>query len=80
MTPDKQISKLVYMANQIGHFFASQTGDAKVDGVADHIAKFWDPRMREKIISHVRQGGEGVDALVKEAVMKLDDKTATPAI
>jgi formate dehydrogenase subunit delta len=79
MTPDKQTGKLVYMANQIGNFFASQTGDKGVNGVADHLAKFWDPRMREKIIAHVRKGGEGLDPLVKEAVTKLAGNKAPAA-
>jgi formate dehydrogenase subunit delta len=79
MTPDRQTGKLIYMANQIGHFFASQTGDTRVDGVADHLAKFWDPRMREKIIAHARGGGEGLDPLVKEAVTKLAGNAAAPA-
>ena len=38
--------KLIMMANQIGTFFASQKGDDAVAGIADHIRKFWDPRMR----------------------------------
>ena len=39
--------KLVMMANQIGAFFSSQKGDVAVQGIADHLKKFWDPRMRE---------------------------------
>ena len=42
MSPDK----LVYMANQIGKFFASQGGRSRGTGIAEHISKFWDPRMR----------------------------------
>ncbi len=41
--------RLVYMANQIGSFFRSQGPDQAVAGVADHIKKFWDPRMKAKI-------------------------------
>ena len=40
--------RLVYMANQIGKFFQSQGHDKAVPGVADHIRKFWDPRMRKQ--------------------------------
>ncbi|MET0905578.1 MAG: formate dehydrogenase subunit delta, partial [Tardiphaga sp.] len=42
-TPDR----LIYMANQIGDFFASQGHDHAVAGIAEHIKKFWDPRMRK---------------------------------
>lgn len=68
MKPDK----LVYMANQIAKFFAARKREHAVEGIADHLADFWDPRMREKIIAHARQGGEGLDPLAKEAVEKLD--------
>ena len=48
-------NNLVYMANQIGKFFESQGHDQEVAGVADHIRKFWDPRMRKGI----RASGRG---------------------
>ena len=42
--------KLVYMANQICDFFRAQ-GEAKaVPAIADHINKFWDPKMREDFL------------------------------
>jgi formate dehydrogenase subunit delta len=67
MSPDK----LVYMANQIGKFFISQGHDKAVAGVADHLRKFWDPRMRAAIIAHVKTGGIGLNPPVREAVDKL---------
>ena len=70
MSPDK----LIYMANQIGKFFAAQRQEKAIDGIADHLAKFWDPSMREKILIHVEHGGEGLDFLVKEAVRQLGGK------
>jgi formate dehydrogenase subunit delta len=67
VSPDK----LVYMANQIGKFFAHQ-GDAKaVASIADHLAKFWDPRMRAAIQAHLAAGGAGLDPLVRRAVETL---------
>ena len=57
MSPDK----LVYMANQIGKFFASQGPEKAAAGTADHIKKFWDPRMRAAIFAHVEAGGAGLD-------------------
>jgi formate dehydrogenase subunit delta len=68
MSPDK----LVYMANQIGKFFASQGDEAEaVAGIADHLRKFWDPRMRSAIVAHLASGGEGLDPLVRRAVTQL---------
>lgn len=63
--------KLVYMANQIGKFFAPQNHDKAVFGIADHLGKFWPLSMREKIVHHLDRGGEGLDPLVKEAVRRL---------
>jgi hypothetical protein len=45
MSPDK----LRYQANQIATFFASQPESEQIEGVADHINKFWDPRMRAQL-------------------------------
>jgi formate dehydrogenase subunit delta len=67
MSPDK----LVYMANQIGKFFASQGHDKAAAGVADHLTRFWDPRMRDAIIAHLEAGGANLDPPVREAVVKL---------
>ncbi len=53
MSPDK----LAYMANQIGRFFAHQPHDAAVAAIADHLRKYWDPRMRATILG--RPGGAG---------------------
>ena len=40
------IAKIVRMANQIGTFFESKPHEEGVHGVAEHINKFWEPRMR----------------------------------
>ncbi|HEY3795697.1 MAG TPA: formate dehydrogenase subunit delta [Bradyrhizobium sp.] len=67
MSPDK----LIYMANQIGSFFKSQGPDKVVPGVADHIHKFWDPRMRSMILAHIDAGGAGLDPQVRQAIETL---------
>ncbi|GIL41349.1 formate dehydrogenase subunit delta [Roseiterribacter gracilis] len=63
--------KLVYMANQIGKFFAHKGDEKAVAGIADHILKFWDPRMRAKILAHLAAGGAGLDPNTKRAVETL---------
>ena len=68
MSHDK---KLVYMANQIGKFFASQGGEQAVAGTAEHIKKFWDPRMRAAIFAHLKEGGAGLTPNVRAALEKL---------
>jgi formate dehydrogenase subunit delta len=64
------------MANQIGKFFESQGNGKAVPGIAEHIKKFWDPRMRSAILAHLEKGGAGLDPDVKDAVMTLR-KTGT---
>ncbi|ABE37859.1 formate dehydrogenase subunit delta [Rhodopseudomonas pseudopalustris] len=71
MSPDR----LVYMANQIGTFFRSQGADRAVPGIAEHLRKFWDPRMRTAIVAHLDAGGEGLAPDVRAAVEAL--KTTT---
>jgi formate dehydrogenase subunit delta len=63
--------RLVYMANQIGKFFQTQGHDKEVAGVAEHIRKFWDPRMRKQIFAHLDAGGAGLDPDVRAALETL---------
>jgi len=74
MSPDR----LVYMANQIGKFFESQRKDEVVPGIANHIKKFWDPRMLKAIYAYIDAGGEGLDPPVKEAIVRLKDHSGNP--
>ena len=69
MSPDR----LIYMANQIGQFFQSQGRDKAVPGIADHIRKFWDPRMRKAIFAHLDSGGRGLDPSVRQAIEQLKE-------
>jgi formate dehydrogenase subunit delta len=63
---------LVKMANDIGNFFnAEPDRKAAVDGIADHLHKFWDPRMRRAILAHYREGGVGLSDVSREAVARL---------
>lgn len=63
--------KLVMMANQIGRFFTPQRDGDPVAAIADHLEKFWDPRMRAAIVEHLAKGGAGLDGPVREAVGRL---------
>ncbi len=63
--------KLVYMANQIATFFASQPGSDQADRVAAHLKDFWDPRMRAEFEEIIAAGGEGLHPLAREAAGRL---------
>lgn len=57
-------SKIPRMANQIATFFLSQPEAERITGVANHINKFWEPRMRREFFQIVDAGGEGLLPLV----------------
>jgi len=64
--------RLVRMANDIGNFFKSEPDHATaVDGIAVHIKRFWDPRMRREIVAHYAKGGDGLSAIALQAVKQL---------
>ena len=62
--------KLVKMANEIAAFFEAEPERAvAIEGVAGHLKRFWDPRMRAEFLRHVDgPAPEGLDAFVVEAV------------
>lgn len=63
------IQHLVKMANQIGQFFESEPDQGlAINEVASHIKRFWEPKMRKAIVSHVQTGGEGLLPIVTKAV------------
>ncbi len=57
------------MANQIGAFFAAEPDrPAAMEGIANHLKRFWDPRMRKQIVQMVDDKEEGLQPLVEEAI------------
>jgi formate dehydrogenase subunit delta len=64
--------KLVKMANQIGDFFKSYPEPTAVEGVREHIAKFWNRKMRDEFFAHLDKTGEKeLQPIVAAAVKKL---------
>jgi formate dehydrogenase subunit delta len=63
--------RLVSMANQIGGFFTYEEQAKAVERTADHLRKYWDPRMRAAILAHLKAGGAGLDPVVRNAVASL---------
>ena len=55
---------MIRMANQIASFFNGSGPDVAVKDAAEHINKFWDPRMRTALIAHLAAGGEGLDPTI----------------
>ncbi len=65
-----ETQQLVKMANHIGAFFEDMPDreQAKAD-IANHLKKFWDPRMRKTIVQKI-DGGEAAELspMVREAI------------
>ncbi|MGS1009697.1 formate dehydrogenase subunit delta [Achromobacter pestifer] len=70
-----EIGNLIRMANRIGQFFEAMPDRPEaLEGVANHIHKFWEPRMRNELLNFLEQspdgdaGSERLHPLVLEAV------------
>lgn len=68
--------KLVMMANQIAKNVAIQGDERAIATIADHIARFWDPRMRAAIAAHLAAGGADLDPLARAAIERLSAGSA----
>jgi formate dehydrogenase subunit delta len=68
--------KLVRMANEIAAFFESEPNlDLAAEAVANHLKRFWDPRMRREIVLWVDEhGGEGCKEMVVTAIKTHRDR------
>ncbi|TAN53376.1 MAG: formate dehydrogenase [Methylococcaceae bacterium] len=67
-----KIEQLIDMVNQIGGFFDAETNrEEAMSDIADHLKKFWEPRMRRQIVAHVAtQNGAGLSGIVRDAIAR----------
>ena len=63
-------ARLIYMANQIARNLEGTGHDDAAKAVADHIASFWDPRMRAQIFA-VHDGENAELSPVADAAITL---------
>lgn len=63
--------RLIYMANQIARNLAAQGPDQAVDMLAQHLRKFWDPRMRERIVALAAARPEDFTPCAAKAVAQI---------
>ena len=70
------LQKLVDSANQMADYFRTLPPEEGLSGAADHIQKFWTPKMRARIIACHEAGESGLDPFAAEAIrlMKLAAK------
>ena len=72
--------RLVHKANQIAHFFAAQPRADAVAETCDHLAKFWEPRMRSQAFAHLDAGGAGLEPVARAALERLRVEYAAPRV
>ena len=64
------IHNLISMVNRIGQFFESFSDRKEaLEGIGNHLHKFWDPRMRRELLRHFdEQAGKGLSPIVIETL------------
>ena len=71
-----RVERLVAMTNDIAAFFGGEPDKAEAArGVASHLKRFWDPRMRRQILEHYGKGGHGLDDVARSGVALLAQET-----
>lgn len=63
--------RLVSMANEIAAFFASEEPASAAENIANHLRRYWDPRMRAQIAAFVQAGGSGLTPAARAGVERL---------
>ena len=54
------VERLVAMVNDISAFFAGEAGPDAPAAVANHLRRFWEPRMRADIVAAFRRDPSSV--------------------
>ena len=66
-------ARLVAMANRIGDFFSGFPDRVEGEtGVATHVARYWEPRMRRQLFAHLDgpAAGDGLAPFVAAALRR----------
>jgi formate dehydrogenase subunit delta len=74
------IDLLIKMTNEISAFFAAEDDqDQAARDVANHLRRFWDPRMRKQIIAYCEERkGAGLVDLARKGVEVLAEQSRPP--
>ncbi len=62
----------IRLATEIAAQFKHVPTDEGAAAIAGHVRRFWDPRMRARLIDEVAQASEACDPLVVAAVRVLE--------
>lgn len=73
MTDRSALPAEARMGNDIARQFAHLPAEAAVERVATHLRKFWDPRMRRRLLALVAAGDDSLDPLLAAAARVLPE-------
>ncbi len=68
------VDRLVAMVNDISAFFAGESGPDAPSAVANHLRRFWEPRMRAQIVAAYRNDPstlKGLSEVGRSAIAEL---------
>ncbi len=75
------VDNLIHMANRIGEFFQSYPDKTEaVEGIANHIAKFWEPRMRSAVLTAMDGAAASTFMPLVLEALKLNRERLTPSM
>ncbi len=63
-------SSVVRMANQIARNFAVHGEESAVQATAEHIGKYWDPRMKAAAAALLQEPDSGLSTLARKALRR----------
>ncbi|MGE0658839.1 MAG: formate dehydrogenase subunit delta [Reyranellaceae bacterium] len=66
-------ARLIHDANEIAKYFAAYPREEAIAGIADHIRKFWDRRMRMELQALLSDDSALLHPLVKAAAVQLHE-------
>ena len=62
---------LIRMANQIADFYAPYSEAESIEGIAQHIRSFWEPRMRSGLLEALNTRPDDIKPVVAKALQNL---------
>jgi formate dehydrogenase subunit delta len=72
--------RLVYMAHQIARNLATMGEARAVAALAEHLTRFWDPRMKAQIIAMAQDQPERLSPIVAAAVARMAQGRSAPQV
>jgi len=70
-----KVDKLVRMANQIGEYFAPLPEAEGASGVANHLERFWAPKMIAELVEWSKTEETGLNEVAARGVKRLRGET-----